>query len=176
MSWSCKAWVSHSGSHPLCFSRELPPHRSGNLVVTCTSLSVLPQAMLSPLHPQLHSHLFFCPSAFALFCLSRVLPRCFSPLCVWLPAVWEFIYSCRIFPSFLLLRVRPLSWCEMTTSVKKELTLSLFTVSQTGINTKASELWDESVVMAGCQSSSCSAPNINLAVFITEKADLLFIS
>lgn len=30
--------------------------------------------------------------------------------------------------------------------------------------------------MAGCQSSSYSTPNINLAVFMTEKADLVSIS
>lgn len=63
--------MSGPGSPPLCYAGELPPYRSGNLVLTCTGLSVSPQAMLSL--SQLHPHLFFHPSAFGLFVFPHVL-------------------------------------------------------------------------------------------------------
>lgn len=89
-----KAWVSPLGSPPFCSACELPPHRSGSLVLTCTGLSVLPQATLSFPPPSSAPSSSLFPS-FGIWplCLSHVLPLCFLPHSACLPACCLSVHS-----------------------------------------------------------------------------------
>lgn len=80
------------------------------------------------------SFLAFHPSV----CLSACWLSVHLPMSVsCFPSLFVHAASCRSSPS----------WCKMTTNIKKEkcfpasLSISFLSVSQTGINTKASELW-----------------------------------
>lgn len=129
----------------------------GNLVLT--GLSVSPQGRLCFFFffsvPSSILVSFFPSFSVWFLCLSHVFSLSFlafhPSVCVsacWLSVHLPMSVSC--FPSLFVHAAScrsSLSWCKMTTNIKKEkcfpasLSISFLSVSQTGINTKASELW-----------------------------------
>lgn len=147
--------MSRSGSPPFLFCCWT----CGNLVLT--GLSVSPQGRLCFFFffflsvPSSILVSFFPSFSVWFLCLSHVFSLSFLAFhpSVCLSACWLSVHlpmSVSCFPSLFVhaasCRSSP-SWCKMTTNIKKEkcfpasLSISFLSVSQTGINTKASELW-----------------------------------
>lgn len=147
------------------FFCELPPHRSVNLVLTCIGLSVLPQATL------------FLPSiiSFVLISFSML----WHLISLFLPcpsSAWVLSVSC--FPLFLILVAScwaPSSGCKMTTNIrtnKKKRNLlphvsALSSRLELIPRPESSEMG--SFVVACCQSSCYSTPNISFPTLMTKR-------